>query len=494
MIELLTPKQMGAADRHTIDAGTPGITLMDAAGAAVVDCVGEQFQDAEKLLIVCGTGNNGGDGFVAARLLHEQGLLAQILICGDPSKIAGDAALAYEALDKTCLLDRVPDTEGYDLIIDALIGAGLEREVTGAFADIIQVINAADCPVLAVDLPSGIDGRTGKAMGAAVEATATVTFFRYKPGHILLPGRSYCGSQHLYQIGIEEPALIASGVEAHLNTPDLWEDALPVPGLAGHKYNRGHTLVVSGPPHATGAARLVAGAALRAGSGLVTLATSSEALPINAAHLTAIMLKVTDSVDDIAHLLKDRRFNCLALGPGLEPDEQTRSLTLKLLSFCRQTILDAGALTAFSETPELLFAAIGSATQETILTPHTGEFVRLFHEHAVHASKIDRAKSAARQSGAVIVLKGPDTVIASPDGRAAVSDNGPPWLATAGSGDVLAGVVAGLAAQGMPAFEAACAAVWLHGDAARRTGPGLISTDLDEGLRQSIAAIFGAGD
>jgi len=486
MYELLIPSQMALADSLTIQGGIPGIELMKNAGEAIVETINQHFPHAQSFLFVCGIGNNGGDGFVAARLLADRGKNTEIFIIGDKARISGDAALALEKLGESRLLNRRPDFANYDVIIDALFGAGLDRPVEGEFADAIVAMNQSDRPVLSVDLPSGIDGRTGKILGRAVKASCTVTFFRFKPGHLLMPGRYFCGDRSLHQIGIIDPVLKQTGFTGFHNQPELWRDCYPAALSDGHKHDRGHTLVLSGPAVSTGAARLVAGAALRSGSLLVTVASPKDAMPINAEHLTSIMLQQVDTPGDIANILNDQRLNCIALGPGMPTDAETREVVSTVLEQDRTTILDAGALMAFAAEPERLFDAIAKCKNEVFLTPNEGEFARLFGDENVLHSKIDRAMKAAKKSGATIVLKGSDTVVATPDGQISVADNAPPWLATAGSGDVLTGVVAGLAAQDMPAFQAASAAVWLHGDAANKLGPGLISSDLDEGLRQSI--------
>ena len=489
MYELLTPSQMALADQLTINNGYPGIDLMENAGRAVVDTLNQQYVDAERILVVCGTGNNGGDGFVVARQLADLGRSVKVFIHGDITRICGDAELALAKIDKSMIIAELPNVEAFDVIVDAILGAGLDREVTGPLAEIIGLINSSGKPVVSVDLPSGIDGRTGRVMGAAVKANHTVTFFRYKPGHMLFPGRGHCGIRSLHQIGIEAEVTEHTGITGVRNDPHFWIDQYPTPSLEAHKYDRGHTLVLSGPPTATGAARLLAGAALRSGSGLVTIASPTDAIPINAAHLTSVMLLKADNPKDVKHILKDKRFNCVALGPGMPPDKQTIAMVKQVLELQRKTVLDAGALTAFAEKPETFFKHLEKNPSDTFLTPHAGEFARLFPNETTLTSKIERAVSAAERSGAIVVLKGPDTIVACPTGQVSVSDNAPPWLATAGSGDVLAGIIAGLASQGIPGFEAACAGVWLHGDAANRLGPGMISSDLDQGLHQSIKAL-----
>ena len=336
--------------------------------------------------------------------------------------------------------------------------------------------------------------------GVAVEATQTVTFFRLKPAHLLLPGRIYCGETQLVDIGIPEFVLDQIAPKTFINRPVIWNALFPRPRLEGHKYGRGHALVLSGPLISTGAARLVARGTLRAGAGLVTVATPSSALSVHAAALTAIMTRVCDQPDDLAELLKDPRKNAVVMGPGMGVGPETAAMVKIALAPVaegappRAVVLDADALTSFADNALELSAAIGHFGGSVVLTPHDGEFARLFdvkngdlreHPHAAalaSSSKLERARAAAALIGAIVILKGADTVVASPDGRAAIACDAPPWLATAGAGDVLAGFVGGLLAQSMPAFEAACAAVWLHGAAAREFGPGLIAEDIPESL------------
>jgi hydroxyethylthiazole kinase-like uncharacterized protein yjeF len=372
------------------------------------------------------------------------------------------------------------------LIIDALLGAGLNRPVKDDPYEMIEAINANGAPVLSVDLPSGISGTSGWVLGAAIRATETVTFFRKKPAHLLMPGRIHCGGVRVADIGIDANVLDEIAPRTFENLPQLWHSAFPVPRIDGHKYARGHTIVVSGDLAATGAARMSARGALRAGAGLVTLASPRDALAVNASALTAVMVHATDSVVEFAELLNDKRLNACVLGPGAGVGERTCDFVLTALSAKRHLVLDADALTSFAGAPDRLFEAIKSEPDpQVILTPHEGEFPRLFsdisNKHPLR-SKLERVRAAAERSGAVVLLKGPDTVVASPDGRAAIAANAPPWLATAGAGDVLAGMIAGMLAQGAPAFEAACIGVWMHGEAAREAGPGLIAEDLSETL------------
>lgn len=491
MLELLTSQEMGMADRAAISRGISGIELMENAGRAVLDCLDQVFPQSGRVLVVCGGGNNAGDGFVLARLLAERGQPVQLFLLVDPDTLRGDAKMAYERLTPQIVSRSQPEFTAFDLVVDAIFGAGLDRPVEGHFADAIDAINGSGKPVLAIDLPSGIEGSGGTVMGKAVKANASITFFRLKPGHLLLPGRTHCGNVHLAQIGIPQDVLEdLPGVRITRNCEALWQQHFPYPKADSHKYHRGHVLVMSGPFAATGAARLAAGAALRAGAGLVTMASPKEAMAENAAHLTAVMLREVGSASELQAIVGDPRFNCVALGPGMKPDRETRQKVLAAHSTDRKTVLDAGAISAFEDVPFELFDAIRKNAEETVLTPHAGEFSKLFSGEIRAGSKVDQARAAAEMSGATVILKGADTVVASPDGRASISDRAPPWLATAGSGDVLTGIVAGLLAQGMPAYEASNAAVWLHSDAANRIGPGMISSDLDHGLHAAIRDIM----
>ncbi|HEX8166085.1 MAG TPA: NAD(P)H-hydrate dehydratase [Beijerinckiaceae bacterium] len=481
MHRLLTTQQMGRADALTVAAGTPGYTLMLRAGQAVADAACAMAAPGGRVLVVCGPGNNGGDGFVAARLLAERGHPVEVFLLGARERLKGDAAFAAAdwAGDVRPIFDMSVSEAA--LIVDALFGAGLSRNLDGEAARAVEAMNASGRPVLAVDVPSGIDGDTGAVRGAAVRAARTVTFARRKPGHLLLPGRIHCGPVTIADIGIADGTVAAVHGGLFANVPALWRDAFPRPSLDTHKYRRGHALVLSGAATRTGAARLAAAGALRAGAGLVTLASPADALAENAAHLTAVMLRRCDGAAGLRELLGDPRFNAVALGPGLGVGPETREMVAAVLAADRATVADADALTSFEGAAGALARLAEGRSRAPVLTPHEGEFARLFSsepEILQGESKLDRARRAAALVHAVVVLKGPDTVIAAPDGRAAINGNGSPYLATAGSGDVLVGIVAGLLAQGMAPFEAACAGVWLHAEAGRRFGPGLISEDI----------------
>jgi hydroxyethylthiazole kinase-like uncharacterized protein yjeF len=480
MFELLTNDQMSEADRRTIGSGVPGQTLMDNAGAAVAEAVMARQPPGSRVAVVAGTGNNGGDGFAAARHLAEAGYRVAVSLVGNREDIKGDAAEAARQWSGPTTADI--DLADAAVIIDALFGAGLDRPVAGDALAAIDAMNAAGRPVVAVDLPSGINGTTGAALVGAVKAAQTVTFFRKKPGHLLLPGRIYCGEVVVAQIGIRPEVLDAIRPAAYENSPSLWGGKFPVPQAGSHKYSRGHAVVVSGGLTQTGAARLAAIAALRGGAGLVTLASPRDALAVNAATNLAVMVRPVDAAAEFEVMLADSRFNAVAIGPGAGVGLRVRELALTALAGQRAVVLDADALMSFADYGEQLFAALNK-NRNAVLTPHSGEFHRLFDKSlesipAASVSKLLATKAAAGVAGAVVVHKGADTVVAAPDGRVAINANAPPWLATAGSGDVLAGLVTGLVAQGMPTFEAAAAAVWIHGEAAAAVGPGLISEDL----------------
>lgn len=491
-IELLTTAEMAEADRLTIAGGVPGIALMEEAGIAVADAA--NALQGKRVVVVAGPGNNGGDGFVAARHLAERGYAVRVSFVGDRAKLKGDAAAAATRWSGPVDAASPELLKDCDIIVDALFGAGLDREVTGTARVMIEAMNASGVPAIAVDLPSGINGTTGAVMGVAVKASHTVTFFRRKPGHLLLPGRFHCGSLTVADIGIPAKVLDAIKPNTFANGPGLWGARFPVPKADGHKYARGHAVVVSGGLSTTGAARLAARGALRAGAGLVTIASPTEALAVNAAASLAVMVRPVDGAAALADCLGDPRRNAVVLGPGGGVGEGMREKVAAALASAAAVVLDADALTSFAEAPEALFAAIKKRGSEgLVLTPHEGEFSRLFrplNDSPQVNSKLEKARLAARESGAVLLLKGADTVVAAPDGRASISDNAPPYLATAGAGDVLAGMIAGLIAQGMNAYEAACAAVWLHGEAATAFGPGLIAEDLPDQLPQVYRHLF----
>jgi NAD(P)H-hydrate epimerase len=483
---LLTPAEMADADRAAIAGGVAGATLMEAAGRAVAEAAIRRWS-RRPVAVLCGPGNNGGDGFVAARHLAAAGWTVRLGLLGERGALRGDAAV-HAALWPGSVEPLSPALlDGAGLAIDAIFGAGLARPVDGVARTVIEALAARRIPTLAVDVPSGLDGATGAVLGAAAPADVTVTFFRKKPGHLLLPGRRLCGSLILAQIGIRDDVLVARPPKTFENGPPLWLDAYPWPDSESHKYRRGHALVRGGAVM-TGATRLAARAAGRMGAGLVTLAAPEAAWPVYAAALTSVIVRPVADAAGFAALLADPRRNAVLIGPGAGTEPATRQDVLAALAAERATVLDADALTIFADAPDTLFAAIRAPT---VLTPHEGEFARLFGP-AAGRDKLARARGAAARSGAVVLLKGADTVIAAPDGRAAINANAPPELATGGSGDVLAGMILGLLAQGLDPFCAAAASAWLHGEAARAFGPGLVADDLLDTLPRVLRRLRAA--
>ena len=499
---LITPAEMAEVDRRSAAAGTPGTVLMDRAGRAVAEHAAHMLDrvGGSRVLVLCGPGNNGGDGFVAAALLAARGHAVSVAALGPVAALRGDAAAAAASWHGPVLDATEVEPRRHDLVVDALFGAGLSRPLEGAALALVRRVAAAGRPILAVDLPSGLSGHSGAVLGAALRADETVTFVRLKPGHLLMPGREFCGLVTLVDIGVDPGLLPDTGAALSQNLPGLWWRHLPRPSAAGHKYSRGHLVVVSGPMPTLGASRLSARAGLRAGAGLVTLATPEDGLAAHAAQLTSIMLKPFDDAGALRAILADARLNAVVLGPGLGHHAGTAEVVAAALApsgQARAAVLDADALTLFAGRPGALAEAIRGASGPVVVTPHDGEFARLFEgcpDVLAAPDKVARARAGARRLGAVMVLKGPDTVVATPDGRASLSGEDAPWLATAGSGDVLAGMIGGLLAQSTPAFEAASAAVWMHAEAARIFGPGLISEDLPDILPQVLRALLGRPD
>jgi ADP-dependent NAD(P)H-hydrate dehydratase / NAD(P)H-hydrate epimerase len=473
--EIFSIAQMRSADAAAIAAGIAGIELMENAGAAVADAITARFVRAPAV-VLCGPGNNGGDGFVVARRLAQAGWPARVALLGRQDRLRGDAATAAKAWSGDTVALQPSVLQGAGLVVDALFGAGLTRPIEGLARATIEAVKEASLPVVAVDVPSGIDGDTGEILGVAAAARLTVTFHRLKPGHLLLPGREYVGELVIADIGIPDQATEHLRVRSWVNGPKLWQASLPRRTAGSHKYRHGHALVLGGGPASSGAARMAARSALRAGAGLVTVICPEAALAIYAAQLTAVMTApYADQAGFVRHL-EDPRRNAILLGPGGGIGEDLRQRVIAALASGKACVLDADALTSFADRPSALFGAIDGPC---LLTPHEGEFKRLFHHEG---DKLTRARNAAAEGGAVLLLKGADTVVAAPDGRAVVQPDAPPSLATAGSGDVLAGIALGLMAQGMPVFEAAAAAVWLHAEAAQGLGAGMIAEDLVEAL------------
>ncbi len=486
---VLTPQEMAQADDIAANLGAGSFPLMQRAAQAVAERA-KALSAGGSIAVLAGPGNNGGDAILAASILAEEGRDVRLFLHVSPKR--GDAAQALKIQGGRFAALGDFDPSDHVLAIDGLFGAGLDRPLEGAYRAAVERLAASGLPTLAIDLPSGVDGTRGSILGTAAPATETLTFCRRTPAHLLEPGASLCGRLHVADIGI--PDLVLDRIDPQLaaNHPAIWADRLSVPARAAHKYARGHAVVFSGGHSHTGAARLAAMAALRGGAGLVTLMSPGSALAVNAAQLTAIMLRRCDDAEQLAGHLSDTRLNAFVLGPGFGIGPDARSYARGILQAGRALVLDADGISSFADHAADLFQLGAAAPDHLVLTPHMGEFTRLFPQDAAeqNAGKVELARRAARQSGAVIVLKGSDTVIAAPDGRALINETGTPALATAGTGDVLAGLVGAQLANGVPAFEAAAAAVWLHGVAARLHGPGLIAEDLPGQMPRAISALY----
>ncbi|MSO65820.1 MAG: NAD(P)H-hydrate dehydratase [Alphaproteobacteria bacterium] len=484
---VLSVAEMYAADAATIAAGVSGEQLMEAAGTAVAGEVRLGWS-RRPVVVLCGPGNNGGDGFVAARLLQEAGWPVCVALLGDRSHLGGDAALNAKRWSGDTVALEPSALAGRALVIDAIFGAGLTRPLEGAARATLERAVGEGLPLVAVDVPSGVHGDSGAVLGYAAPAARTVTFVRKKPGHLLLPGRLLCGKTRVAEIGT--PSRVSENLPRHTwdNHPDLWRDRVASQTIDGHKYARGYAVVVSGGVETTGAARLAATAALQSGAGLVGVACPADALAVLAASLTAVMTKVVPDLAAFEAFARDPRRTAILLGPGNGINERTRSFVLAALSLGKACVIDADAITVFASTPNELFSAIQGPC---LLTPHEGEFVRLFPDLPPGSgSKLERAREAARRSGATVLLKGPDTVVATPDGRATINANAPPALATAGTGDVLAGIALGLMARGIDPFRAGSTAAWIHGETARPWCGGMTAEDLASSLGHELNYLY----
>lgn len=475
---ILSTDKMAKADQITINdlilQGKNSSYLMEEAGLSVSrEIIGQV--DGSHALVLCGPGNNGGDGFVIARHLKAAGWKVELALLGGLEKLNGDAAIMAAKWNGE-IGDITPELiNDQDVIVDALFGTGLAREISGTVKEVIKAASESAAYKVAVDIPSGIKGDSGEILGVAFKADKTVTFCRMKPAHLLYPGKSHSGEVIIADIGISERTVAEVEPDIFQNDPALWLGELPNLKVDGHKYHRGHAVVVSGDMTSTGACRLAAMAALRVGAGLVSVSSPDDALATHAAHLTAVMIRKRD---ELSSDIIDNRLNAWCIGPAAGINTKTRKNVIDIIKAGKRAVLDADALSVFEEGPMELFDAIKSAKNSNcILTPHGGEFARLF-PYMKESDKLTAAREAAKLSGTVIIYKGADTVIAAADGRAVICTNAPPTLATAGSGDVLAGVVTGLLAQNMDSFYAACAAVWISGECANEFGEGLISEDL----------------
>lgn len=486
---LLSVAEMRRAEAAAMAGGLSSERMMEAAGGAVSAAITVRWS-RRPVAVLCGPGNNGGDGFVVARMLRAAGWDVRVGLLGDVSALSSDAALNAARWEGEVEAAEPALLDGVGLVVDGLFGTGLSRPIEGAAAVLIRAVKRSGAPCVAIDIPSGVDGDSGAVLGSATECALSVTFCRRKPGHLLYPGRALCGEVLVANIGIPNELLDHMDLRFAANEPGLWAADFPWPLPEAHKHARGHALIVGGA-RMTGAARLAARAARRVGAGLVTLACPPEVWALYAADMPGNLVAPVADRKGFDEVLKAARHDALLLGPGAGVSDNTRSLVRAALASQRPCVLDADALTSFAGQTDRLFALLGS---NCLLTPHEGEFTRLFAQEdmGIAGGKLGRAVVAAQRTHAIVLLKGADTVIAAPDGRAVINSNGPPDLATAGSGDVLAGLCVGLMAQGMAPFSAAAAAAWLHGAAAQAFGAGLIAEDLCDMLPRVLTQLKAA--
>jgi len=502
---ILNIAQSYHADEQATVQGVSGLDLMEKAGQAVTEAIVSRWQKRPVMVLV-GPGNNGGDGFVIARLLTKAGWSVSIYMLGAKSALKGDAAINAKRwrgkiFDLEAAFENISKPEQNDdtLIIDALFGAGLSKPLKGFIKDLAQKLKqrrkqSKNFVVVAVDMPSGVHGDTGQILGdGSFAADLTVTFGNAKPGHYLMPGRGLCGELVMADIGIPDQVVSDLKPKTFLNSPGIWIDQFPQPHALGHKYNRGHVVVLGGD-EMSGAARLVALAARRMGAGLVTVSVSKKMFPVYASTLEpGTLLKTTQGLKGFCKIIKDPRKTTCVLGPGAGLYKKTAEKVLSALKANKNCVLDADALSVFQNDPETLFKALYDNTGQGGLTPHAGEFLKLFPDLAQKQKQYGKLAitiQAAKRAGCVVVYKGVDTVIAAPDGHAVLNANAPPTLATAGTGDVLAGFMGGLVAQGMPVFKAAQASVWLHAECANLFGLGLVAEDLIDMLPEVLNELF----
>jgi hydroxyethylthiazole kinase-like uncharacterized protein yjeF len=489
LFSILTAQQMRQAEQFAVQAGAQLIILMERAGLAVAERIFERYQKCPTL-VLCGPGNNGGDGFVVARHLSAKGWPVRVLLYGKMEELAPEAKIAasrWKGAVMTATSTAVANVieKGARLVVDALYGIGLKRAVSGEAATILQVINNASLPVVAVDIPSGLNSDTGQIFGQTLAAEMTVTFFRKKPAHVLMPGRMLCGDVFVADIGIPDEAMQGLTLQLTENHPDLWSAYFPRPRLNMNKYDRGHAVVYGGA-YLTGASRLAALSAQRMGAGLVSIAAPHISYMVYALWMTSIIVREFDDKNfatTFNEIISDRRINVAILGPGAGVDDNTKAAVLACLSAKKRCVIDADAISVFARDYEMLRNALEPMHHQAVLTPHEGEFDRIFNRVADSTKdKITRTKAAAAAIQCPVLLKGADSVIATPEGLAVVNTNAPATLATAGTGDVLAGFIGGLMAQGVDAFIAACMGTWMHGAIATEFGPCLIAEDLINGL------------
>ncbi len=484
MFEILSADEMRKAEAATLAQGITGLQLMAAAGASVAQEIADTIKPCP-VLVLCGPGNNGGDGFIAAQHLKKAGWPVRVACMVKRNALKNDALLAAQKWDgEVESLNSNLSVHQTGLVVDAVFGTGFDRTLEPELVILFDKIRTRKIPVVAVDVPTGLNAATGSVDAGSLKANLTVTFCRKKTGHVLLPGKEHCGRIVTADIGITDAVVSALGTTCFENHPALWLKDFPLPTAEGHKYSRGHAVVYGGEKR-TGAACLAAAAAQKIGAGLVTITSPAKAWPVYSSYRASIMVDECNDIEGLKTILRDERKNVVLLGPGAGVDNTLRQAVEAVLSLNKSGVLDADVFSAYQDAPKDLFAKL---SPKYVLTPHAGEFERFFG--VMEGTKPERALKAARISNAIVLIKGADTVIAAPDGTAVINTNAPPTLATAGSGDVLSGFITGLIAQKMPPFMAACAAVWLHGQAAKIYGLGLTAEDIISTLNQALNKFF----
>jgi NAD(P)H-hydrate epimerase len=490
-MKILTAAQMRNIDRRATDRfGVPSIVLMENAAVAVVDAIFEHYPDVERAAIFCGTGANGGDGLAVARHLENRGVVPVVLIVGDRKKFSGDARVNLEICERLNVpiheADDIAHASDADVIVDAIFGTGLNRAPDGVTAEIIRAIAELRIPVVAVDLPSGLDASSGVPFEPCVHAEVTVTFAAPKVCHVFDPAATYCGEIIVADIAIPNAAVDEESVTLALTTARDVQPLFAPRQAATHKGTYGHVAIVAGSPGRSGAAVLAARGAIRTGAGLVTVITDGETAPQVHAHSIESMT----SGDDAAIANKD----AVLIGPGLPDDERSYARVRELAAGIEAPlVIDASGLNAFAGRA----AEINPRNRPRVITPHPGELARLLGDRdakSINAARIDAVRKAARIAGCVVVLKGHQTLIADPEGHVNVNPTGNPGMASGGMGDVLGGIIAALLARGVDPFEAACAGAYLHGFAGdllkeEMGDTGLAANDLAEKLPNAIKAL-----
>ena len=475
---ILSNEEMTLADQMTIDSGISSIQLMENAGKAVFKNL--PTKNVNRVLVLVGPGNNGGDGFVVARLLNEIGISLDIYFYNE-GKVSRDCQINKDKVDTKLIVNEINDFSKYSYVIDALFGTGFTRKTPDILEIIFSKIKKNKTPVYAIDIPSGINGNSSMIDGDCLECIKTITFFNKKKCHYLYPGKEFCGEVIVEDIGIKKDIFKKMKPKIKNNNPELWISDFPFPGSTDHKYSRGLLVINSGPLYKTGAARLAGRSAMRVGAGAVKLICDEEAAKVLEPQISVELISVVKEKNEIQQIFKDKKVSSILVGPGNGINDETKSRTLLALAFVKHVVIDADAITCFEKNPKELFI---DTYPHTILTPHEGEFRRLFGEEIASIDdKVVRTVEASKLSGSIVVLKGSDTIIADPDGNAVINSSEAPYLATAGSGDVLAGIIASLVGENkMNAFNAACAGTWIHSKLGELIGPGLIAEDLIDNI------------